>query len=508
MAIKAVVIKVGQIAADKAVSFVLPKAVEALERAMWKKWGLHEGWLKVTRATLAAGTLEAVEPVSPSRSLLLIPGTFSNAAAAFKDLAASTFFERVRDAYDDRVFAFDHFTLSRTPQDNARMLLSALPEQTTLFDVVTHSRGGLVLRHLVERHGQFGSLARRFKLGRAVLVASPNDGTPLATPKRWEDTVGWVANLLELFPDNPFTIGAEFVANGLVWLANHAAVDLPGLAAMDGEGASVGSLQGPPLPPADANYSALVANYQPDETTLQRLLDAGMDQFFGSANDLVVPSEGGWRVGRAPIPFIPAPRIGCFGPGGNIPGDSVTHVSFFSQHQAVDFLVNALTGRQQSLNGVDPRKSLPDRRLLRGAAAAAAVPRAAQGGAVVPAATRRRPSEADAPLRIAIVNGDLRFVSEPLLLGHYRSTRLTGTERVMDGSDRRRDGALARRGPLSGAHRLAPDLHQHARGLRAQHRPASTGGHRGRPRCGRRTAGGGPGADGPSGRHRMGTAAG
>ena len=241
-----------------------------------------------------------------------------------------------------------------------------MPEQTTTFDVVTHSRGGLVLRNLVERGKQFGDLSRRFKLGRAVLVASPNDGTPLATPKRWDETVGWLANLLELFPDNPFTTGAAFVANGLVWLANHASGDLPGLHSMDGEGDLIAAIQSPPGPPADA-YSALVANYQPTGEVLQRLLDVGIDQFFASANDLVVPSEGGWRIDRSSATFIPATRIGCFGPGGNLPPDAVTHVNFFSHAETVDFLVNGLLGRQQPLNGVDPRKSLPDRRLVRGA---------------------------------------------------------------------------------------------------------------------------------------------
>jgi pimeloyl-ACP methyl ester carboxylesterase/tetratricopeptide (TPR) repeat protein len=35
-------------------------------------------------------------------------------------------------------------------------------------------------------------------------------------------------------------------------------------------------------------------------------------------------------------------------------------------------------------------------------------------------------------LRVTITNGDLTFVAEPLMLGHYRSTRLTGTEWVMN----------------------------------------------------------------------------
>ncbi len=138
----------------------------------------------------------------------------TNAAAAYRALANSTFFDRVASAYGDRIFAFDHFSVSRTPEQNARMILDGLPEQTTTFDVVAHSRGGLVLRNLVERSTRFGARARRFKLGRAVLVATPNEGTPLATPRRWEETVGWIANLLEMLPDNPFTTGAAFVANG------------------------------------------------------------------------------------------------------------------------------------------------------------------------------------------------------------------------------------------------------------------------------------------------------
>jgi len=327
---------------------ILSKANVAGMKALWKKRKLKEGWLKVTKDTLAAKTLEPGKPVSPERSLLFIHGTFSNTASAYHDLAASTFFDRIKDTYDDRIFAFDHFSISRTPEENARMLLEGLPEQSTTFDVITHSRGGLVLRNLVERASEFGAASRRFKLGRAVLVASPNDGTPLATPKRWDETIGWIANLLEQFPENPFTTGPEFVENGLVWLANHAAGDLPGLRSMDGEGDLITAIQGPPGPPSNA-YSALVANYQPDDTILHRLLDAGLDQFFGSANDLVVPSEGGWRIDRSNTTFIPASRIGCFGPGGNLPLDSVTHVSFFSHAETADFLVNRRMNKSQHM---------------------------------------------------------------------------------------------------------------------------------------------------------------
>jgi hypothetical protein len=369
-AIKLILIKVGKRLADKAISLLLPKLAAAFERAAWNKRGLRPGWLAVTRDSLAKGALRSMVPSSSERSLLLLHGTFSNAAAAFGPLAASTFFERVQSQYGGRIFAFDHFSVSETPEQNAQLLLQGLPDRSITFDVVTHSRGGLVLRNLVERASLFGPLAQRFRLGRAVLVASPNEGTPLATPTRWHDTVGFIANLLEVFPENPFTTGAEFVANALVWLARHASGDLPGLHAMDAAGAPIGELQAPPAPPSEA-YSALVSNYHPSAALFARLLDAGVDQFFGSANDLVVPSEGGWRVDDPSHPVIPATRIGCFGPGGNLAPDSVTHVDFFAQRESIDFIVTALSGAAQRLAPIDPAVVLPDRRLLRSASLAA-----------------------------------------------------------------------------------------------------------------------------------------
>src|SRR4030095_11551382 len=119
----------------------------------------------VTKGGLAGGRLDAGKPSSTERSLLLVHGTFSNAAGAFASLAKSNFFEEVAPLYGERMFAFDHFSISRTPEENVRMLLKELPDKAFTFDVITHSRGGLVLRNLVERPNAFGALASRFTLG-------------------------------------------------------------------------------------------------------------------------------------------------------------------------------------------------------------------------------------------------------------------------------------------------------------------------------------------------------
>jgi hypothetical protein len=353
---------------DAIVDKTLPVLAALWEKNAWKKERLTEGWQRVDRAMLATKRVAPWRPdaatLGAGRSLLFLHGTFSNAGSAFHPLAGSDFFKRVQPLYGDRIFAFDHFTISRTPEENARMLLDALPAGTWNFDVITHSRGGLVLRNLAERADAVGPAARRFRLGRAVLVASPNEGTPLATPERWERTVGWIANLLELFPENPFTTGASWVSEAIVWLARHASGNLPGIGSMNSAGGLIGELQSPPGPPADS-YSALAANFAPDQALWHRMLDVGIDGFFGLANDLVVPTAGGWRVDKDGTAYVAPERIGCFGTGGNLNAtEPVNHLNFFAQATAVSFIGEALAGKPHRAAALDPSRLLPNRREL------------------------------------------------------------------------------------------------------------------------------------------------
>lgn len=380
--IKVAVLKV----VGKLASKSMPVLTGLCEAGIWKLKGLHEGWKTVSPQALLAGRLpDANLPATVStdpakRNLLFIHGTFSNASSAFSALASArgsdgkTFFESVQPQYADRIFALDHFTISRTLEENALALLDQLPKGPCVFDVITHSRGGLVLRTLVEMAKSLGPNAPRFQLGRAVLVASPNDGTPLASPNRFEDFLNWVSNLVDMFPDNPFTSAAGFVAEALAWIAHEVQVDVPGLAAMNSQGTVIHQLQSSSGPPPKA-YSSLVSNFQPEKSVLTRMLDVGVDLVFQTANDLVVPTEGGWLVDQPGGHVIPGDQIGCYGQDGNLPNPSdggITHISFFSHPLTVDFLVQSLEGKAHGIPVLDPGTRL--RYLLRRAAMAALPP--------------------------------------------------------------------------------------------------------------------------------------
>lgn len=351
----------------------LPALSREWERRRWVTRKRQTGWMKVTSvggqlALEALTERQLARSLSKTgRNLLLIHGILSDAETAFRFLAhslrpgSSSFLDEAANNYDG-VFAFNHFTVSTNPEQNARDLLTALPRRVTTFDVVTHSRGGIVLRHLSERSENLGSEGSRFALRHAVLVASPNQGSPLASPARLITLLSWTANILELFPDNPLTFGLEFVAEGLAWLAENVPGALPGVAALAPSSSAIAELQ--TSEGKSDRYSALVSNYEPDRSMWLRMIDVGVDQLFGSANDLVVPTEGGWRTSNEAGSWIAKDRIGCFGRKGNFAAagnGAVNHVTFFDHPEVIRFILAALRGELQLDVTVDPRDFLPFR---------------------------------------------------------------------------------------------------------------------------------------------------
>lgn len=338
---------------------IVEKSLRALaarwERARFAGPGRVSGLVWADARSLARGVLPPFDPAAlpppPARSLLFVHGICSDAASAFGALARTrgtdgrTLLARLAPRYEGRILAFNHPTVGTAPEENVRALLAALPEHPVLFDVVTHSRGGVVLRTLVEA----AEGTERFRLGRAALVAAPNEGSALAEPERWATWVSWLANLCDLFPGG-FSTGASLVAESLVWLARRVSGTLPGVAALAPGSSTIAALH--VRPGSAAKYAAIGASFA-GGGLLSRMADAGVSSFFGEANDLVVPAQGAFPRGLA------AERAALFGRGGNLAAPGVHHVNLFDKEETVDLLGAFLERGAWDAPPLDPRAPLP-----------------------------------------------------------------------------------------------------------------------------------------------------
>lgn len=91
-----------------------------------------------------------LSPYNASRSdggakkmLLFIHGTASSTTGAFDALKESDVWMDIQSHYQNNIIAFEHRTLTVGPFENVEELISLLPADT-VFDVITHSRGGIV----------------------------------------------------------------------------------------------------------------------------------------------------------------------------------------------------------------------------------------------------------------------------------------------------------------------------------------------------------------------------
>jgi hypothetical protein len=243
---------------------------------------------------------EAGTPVTPQRfqelaagrALLFVHGTFSRASSAFGALSRQTL-EKLHEIYEGRVFAFDHYTMSEDPIQNARWFIDHLPADLHLdLDIVCHSRGGLVSRIFAEKQAGLPLGARTLNVGKIVFVAVPNAGTTLADSQYMGDFIDTYTNLLNFLPSN----GATEILEGLVTVVKMLAVGvlhgLPGLQSMVPASGFLTQLNTSPVG-AD-RYYALASDYTPTDPGFKawaanRLIDR---VFKNAANDLVVPMLG------------------------------------------------------------------------------------------------------------------------------------------------------------------------------------------------------------------------
>lgn len=260
--------------------------------------------------------------LASGRALLFVHGTFSSCDAFFG--ITPDVMETLSRRYEGRLFAFNHPTMSENPTENARHFLASIPaaQESMTIDIVCHSRGGMVAREIA----QLGR-ARGVNVGRIVMVGVPNGGTPLADRQHMVAMIDRFTTVAKIFPNRAATIVVDALVAAVKVLARALLDDMVGLKAMNpGEefvrALNAGACDGTEL-------FAIVSNFEPPPGTalfsLTRAKDAAADFAFGNAaNDLVVPTEGGFAVAAAGFP-VPEDRRFQFAPEAG-----VIHTEFFT----------------------------------------------------------------------------------------------------------------------------------------------------------------------------------
>jgi hypothetical protein len=274
------------------------------------------------------------------RALLFVHGTFSTSHGGFGGLPGETL-AALHRAYDGRVAAFDHHTLSDDVQVNVDRLLDMLPSGLELdLDVVTHSRGGLVARGLAGELGTVDGVHVR----RLVFGATPNRGTVLTDAEHMTSFLDRMTSLLQLLPPGPPSVVSsvlEAIITAVKVFGRAGLQGLDGLVAMHPAGALIGRLNAPGDGAAEATF-AIAADYEPSGS-LRTMLTAGavnavVDRVFGEPNDIVVPTEGVYSGGGPGFPVEEAARVHFDGER------SVWHSSIYSQPETSEALLRWLGG--------------------------------------------------------------------------------------------------------------------------------------------------------------------
>ncbi len=353
--------------------------------------GLYRCAMITEQFALTRVEFDGAPPASPY--LVFIHGTASSTWGSFGDLWSGdrqAELDALREAYGERVLAFDHASLTKSPIENALELASELPDNARLH-VVTHSRGGLVGELLcrtsaVQEIGkpdaarktkwepwafqpqeyllferdercrkdpdQLGALKeldtvlrkKQFKVERLVRVACPALGTTLASGRldRWFSVIGSLVGTA--LPDTPlfdmFKDIGDFMAAVIRERTDPAT--LPGLEAVMPDSALIRLINWPKVKvPGDL---AVIAGDIDPESWWARLLVWVSDRFYESDHDLVVntPSMygGAKRSGKALVSFHKGPEV--------------NHFRYFQNQASARMMVQALTAKDLEQEGFEP----------------------------------------------------------------------------------------------------------------------------------------------------------
>ena len=335
-----------------------------------------------------------------SPMLVFIHGTASSTAGSFGALwrednaVAAGLRSRFEQRYGDRVFAWQHRSLTESPIQNALALARTLPVGAEVH-LVSHSRGGLVgeLLCLGQRDAELDPLSpalidtlfaadrtlgeqlglapldtaaaeardaaydadraalvelievlrtRQLRIGRFVRVACPARGTTLASGRldRWLSVLDFVSG------EGLFGDAVDFLL--AVVKERTDPRTLPGLEAMMPGSALTRLLQHPDLV-TGADLSVIAGDIEGDTLWSQLKLLAA-DWFYGSDHDLVVNTGsmmGGLRRAPGRARYL------------RDQGGQVNHFRYFTNELSVRWLSNGLMRVDEADGGFQPIAQAP-----------------------------------------------------------------------------------------------------------------------------------------------------
>ncbi|MYM81155.1 hypothetical protein GTP44_04185 [Duganella sp. FT50W] len=316
------------------------RAGERMTQAMINKIEAHNKPERLLALGRGRGHGQPVMPVMPEdlaaargrKVLLLVHGVFSSVEGAFAALDLQPLLQR----YEGRVFGYDHWTIAKTPQQNALNLLQRLPSNAGWdVDILCHSRGGLVVRSLLTEGMADIAQARAGRIanvGKVIFVAAANQGSPLASADDIKQFLNVAAMLASFSPG----MALDLVI-GLARMVVSLGFGRPSVQALASGSALIEQLErsGTLLTAANSYYAR--ANFAYGDSLLERTGALLSKALIDSANDLVVPYGNVLLPQAAPD----AGHILNFGSAEHKQTE-VWHTGFFQHPATRDFITRQL----------------------------------------------------------------------------------------------------------------------------------------------------------------------
>ncbi len=240
--------------------------------------------------------------------LLLFPGLFRDVTENFTDLLSnSAILEALKNKYSRYVIGFNMPDIIAGIEENAKGIHDLLPKELLNKQsvVIARSRGGLVSRYLFENLWDGKKPDKYpFKLQKMILVGTPNEGTPIASNKKWKDLVNVITNILgkALVIGGPVFSSIQMVVAAIV----NRVTDLDGINDLEVKSDVLMKLNSN-LNVAKNNYYVVTSDYEPQNSILRFLEEIAVDRyiFTGITNDGVVPVKSAICESINKTAFIP-----------------------------------------------------------------------------------------------------------------------------------------------------------------------------------------------------------